>query len=370
MKKVISFMLLIALFAAFMVPTVFADGTNVMVSSASAERGNTVTLAVSINGNPGFMSGKVVLNYDKNALRLDAINPVMFVGSTSLSGGSANHASPDNVSGDGVLFNATFTILDAAAAGTYTVTANASGFRSKQETGFAKIDVAGGSGTVTVICKHANMSEWAEKMPATCENAQILERKCLDCGENKETKDGAAKLGHDYGKWIKVDENEHKRTCANDPSHVETKEHSWDKGVVTTQPDCKNPGVTTYTCADCGATKTENKPAATGKHSITKIIKDDGVNHIFQCTGCDETKTEEHKYDLSKFEIELEPTCGATGSKKYHCTVEGCTAWFGEEIPATGKHTFETWKTDGADTHTATCTGSGKATETVAHTWN
>ena len=355
MKKVLS-ALLVAMLVISLATTAFA-----------AERGQTVEVTFTASGNPGFAAMAANLKYDSSVL--EYVSATVHLSGLKVNKKMMTYFGSEDVTGDIDLCTVTFKVKDNAAFGTYSVGATVD-TSSTFNYDYSPVTFAVTGGSVTVECKHANMSEWSEKSPATCDDAQLLERHCLDCGENKEIKDGEGKLGHKYGKWIKVDENEHKRTCANDPSHVETKEHSWDKGVVTTQPDCKNPGVTTYTCADCGATKTENKPAATGKHSFTKFIKDDGVNHIFQCTGCDETKTEEHKYDLSKFEIELEPTCGATGSKKYHCTVEGCTAWFGEEIPATGKHTFETWKTDGADTHTATCTGCGKATETVAHTWN
>ena len=44
--------------------------------------------------------------------------------------------------------------------------------------------------------------EWGEKTPATCENPQILERKCTRSGcEKTEEKEGTPKLGHAYGNW-------------------------------------------------------------------------------------------------------------------------------------------------------------------------
>ena len=47
-----------------------------------------------------------------------------------------------------------------------------------------------------------NFGEWCEKTPATCENPQILERKCKRSGCVKtEEKDGKTKLGHVYGEW-------------------------------------------------------------------------------------------------------------------------------------------------------------------------
>lgn len=52
--------------------------------------------------------------------------------------------------------------------------------------------------------------------------------------------------------------------------YVECKDHEFDDGKVTTAPTCVNPGVKTYTCKKCGATKTEEIPA-TGKHIEEKI---------------------------------------------------------------------------------------------------
>ena len=47
-----------------------------------------------------------------------------------------------------------------------------------------------------------NFGEWCEKTPATCENPQILERKCKRSGCVKtEEKDGKTKLGHNFGEW-------------------------------------------------------------------------------------------------------------------------------------------------------------------------
>ncbi|MBR6825021.1 MAG: 5'-nucleotidase C-terminal domain-containing protein, partial [Oscillospiraceae bacterium] len=43
-------------------------------------------------------------------------------------------------------------------------------------------------------------------------------------------------------------------------------DHVWDNGVVTTEPTCGVNGVKTFTCTECGETKTETVPA-TGEHN-------------------------------------------------------------------------------------------------------
>ena len=80
------------------------------------------------------------------------------------------------------------------------------------------------------------------------------------------------------------------------PEHT----HSYDAGVVTTEPTCTTTGVKTYTCTECKATKTEELPVV------------------------------EHSYDAGV--VTTEPTCTTTGVKTYTCTE--CKATKTEELPA------------------------------------
>ena len=67
------------------------------------------------------------------------------------------------------------------------------------------------------------------------------------------------------------------------------RDSSWDEGVVTTEPTCTEDGVRTYTCAACGATRTEAIPA-------TGHVADEG-------------------------KVTKEPTCTEDGVRTYTCTV-------------------------------------------------
>ena len=58
---------------------------------------------------------------------------------------------------------------------------------------------------------------------------------------------------HEFGKWKYIDVETHSRTC--DCGEVETVEHSWDDGVVTTKPTLTATGIKTFTCSDCKGTK-------------------------------------------------------------------------------------------------------------------
>ncbi|MCF2618046.1 S-layer homology domain-containing protein [Oscillibacter valericigenes] len=64
---------------------------------------------------------------------------------------------------------------------------------------------------------------------------------------------------HTWGGWVKVDDTDHKHIC----SACQTEEraaHTWDAGVVTTEPTDTTEGVKTYTCSVCNGTKTEKIP--------------------------------------------------------------------------------------------------------------
>lgn len=348
MKKVLS-ALLVAMLVISLATTAFA-----------AERGQTVEVTFTASGNPGFAAMAANLNYDSSVL--EYVSATVHLSGLKVNKKMMTYFGSEDVTGDIDLCTVTFKVKDNAAFGTYSVGATVD-TSSTFNYDYSPVTFAVTGGSVTVECKHANMSEWSEKSPATCDDAQLLERHCLDCGENKEIKDGEGKLGHKYGKWIKVDENEHKRTCANDPSHVETKEHSWDKGVVTTQPDCKNPGVTTYTCDDCGATKSENKPAATGEHVYTNWTKVSDDKHEGTC-GCGEKKQEDHKWDAGK--ITTEPTCNKTGVKTYTCSV--CSGTKTETVAATGDHNYTNWTKVNDDKHEGTC-GCGEKIQ-KDHKWD
>lgn len=47
------------------------------------------------------------------------------------------------------------------------------------------------------------------------------------------------------------------------------KDHTWDNGVVTTEPTAEKDGVKTYTCTVCNETKTETTPRLNGSGQVS-----------------------------------------------------------------------------------------------------
>ena len=95
-----------------------------------------------------------------------------------------------------------------------------------------------------------------------------------------------------------VKENENSATCTKDGSYdeviycsdcgeevsretktIKAPGHSWDDGVITTKPTTRKEGVKTFTCTECGATKTEavpklDKPTNSGSGYDPGVYKD------------------------------------------------------------------------------------------------
>jgi DNA-directed RNA polymerase subunit RPC12/RpoP len=84
---------------------------------------------------------------------------------------------------------------------------------------------------------------------------------------------------------------EGKNEIAKDSWIIPATGHVWDDGVITTEPTCTEPGVRTYTCTDCGKTRTEEVlPLG---HSLVKTEAVDptatepGNSEYFHCLNCD-----------------------------------------------------------------------------------
>ena len=196
-------------------------------------------------------------------------------------------------------------------------------------------------------CLHTGYGTTENTVPATCGEAGRVDTICSNCGEVISTKEIPA-----------------------------TGEHTWDNGTVTTEPTENEPGVRTFTCAVCGATKTAPIPA-TGVHDyqFTRTVAPTctaGGYDLYTCSGCGATEKRNptdalgHKWDSGK--VTTEPTETAPGVRTYTCTV--CGEVKTEVIPATGAHTHKwdagkvttapTATTPGVRTYTCTICGQTK----------
>ena len=96
-------------------------------------------------------------------------------------------------------------------------------------------------------------------------------------------------------------------------------EHSWNDGVITTQPTETAEGVKTFTCKECDATKTEAIPKLTHTHKFADAWSSDETKHWHAANcGHDLKKDEaEHTFDSGVVSGDDKTfTCSECGYKK------------------------------------------------------
>ena len=108
--------------------------------------------------------------------------------------------------------------------------------------------------------------------------------KCAVCGAEY-----GDVLGHDFTTSWTHDDNMHWKQCSRCDEKDDVSPHTWDSGTVTTAPTCTKAGERTYTCTECGATKTE--PIDATGHSWKSEWTSDATHHWHECANesCDVT---------------------------------------------------------------------------------
>lgn len=160
-----------------------------------------------------------------------------------------------------------------------------------------------------VAALNHDMTDWAEKTPATCTAAQVLEKHCKRTGcDYEETKDGDAALNHDM-EW-----------------------------TITLNPTCTEDGKKDGACKRTGCTYTETdvKIEKLGHHYVESktdpkakaaTCTEDGLKvEICDNPGCDDDETRKesvipalgHTDDGTKAVVTA-PTCTEQGYTTYHC---------------------------------------------------
>lgn len=411
-----------------------AEKAVLQISTVSGHRGDEVSVTVSLTSNPGIAGLVFSLTFDNKVLKLvdvkepantddefifyepiikdDAINDtsINYIGYAFASGKS-------NITKTGIVYTATFKILDEAAIGTTQL--NIAGRNGQDTADVSSIDekavpIEVTAGSVTVTCEHKHTE--TVKTAATCTKDGLEVVTCKDCKEVISST-VLKSTGHKYGDWIvdkavtctedgeeyrecsvchnkitqKIEHKGHvagtpevtkEPTCTKEGTRItkctvcsevlktETlakKEHSWGEWKTTVEPTCQKDGKKESVCSVCGETKSEVIPKSEEYHKYTDYTvtkqatcKEEGTLTAY-CTICHNLitksipKTDKHVAGTPT--VEKEATCTEDGKKVTRCTV--CGVVLEEVIEATG-HTYD----DGVVTKKATCTEAGVKTYT------
>ena len=235
---------------------------------------------------------------------------------------------------------------------------------------------------------------------ATCkEEGYTGDTYCTDCETKLSDGEPTAKKAHDWDKGKVTTEATCKNTgvktyTCNNCGETKTEgipvtDHIWDNGKVTTKPSCITPGVKTYTCTVCQKTKTEEIPATGHQHTEVRNVKEatctkEGYTGDTYCTDCGEKLSDgkilpkkDHDYEIKDHK---DATCTEDGYTTSFC--KNCGDEKKETIKATGHQ-----HTEVRDAKKATCTkagytgdtyckdcgekiSSGEVIEKLAHTWD
>jgi len=229
------------------------------------------------------------------------------------------------------------------------------------------------NGEKTYYCTDVDCNKtYVETIPATGhQHTELRDKKTATCGEDGYSGDLYCK---DCGQLISKG------------AVVKATGHSWDSGKVTEVATCKKEGTKTYTCKNCGETKTESIPKTEHQWNDGEVTKEatcaeEGVK-TYTCSICKDTKAEvipkkEHSFDEGK--IQKEATCTEDGLKIYTC--KACGETKEEVLKATGHQHTElrnekkaTCTEEGytGDTYCTDCgelIKKGSVTEKAGHNW-
>ncbi len=147
-----------------------------------------------------------------------------------------------------------------------------------------------------------------------------------------------------------------------DVSIAKTTTHSYNSGVITTQPTCTATGVKTYTCSVCKGTKTETVAAKGHTEVIDKAVAATcttaGKTEGKHCSVCNEVRIAQQtvpaKGHTEVIDEAVEATCTKTGlTEGKHCETCGEILVARGILDALGHSPINT--DNGDKTHTVTC---------------
>ncbi len=231
-----------------------------------------------------------------------------------------------------------------------------------------------GSIRMSVRVAHVTDKEGTITTAPTCTNQGWRSFTCSGCGTTYSSRPIPA-LDHDYTVQ-QSDGDNHWKKCSRCDATDTPKAHQWDEGEVTIPATCTTAGEKTFTCTDCGRTKTETLAAL--EHNYGE------PSYVWNGTSCTAERVCSH--DGSHKETET-ATAAVTVMQNKDCVSDELSTYTAsfqntafaeqtkENVVTANKlgHDFEngTWQSDG-DEHWKKCSRCDVTDEAdkAPHNWD
>lgn len=303
-------------------------------SSVDCMPGETVTVTINLDQNPGFYFLQLYLDYDTEALELVSVKNETKLSLTSGLAHIWSASGVDDYTATGALATLTFTVKEDAPDGAYEIgvlTDFIDCCNAEEEL----LTVSFANGVINV-CDHSEEKVVAGTLPTCTESGENIIT-CADCGIEL-ARETVAPLGHKAGDW-----------------------------TIETAPTCTEEGVQIKTCTVCSEVVETGSIPATG-HGETTCVEvkvptctKEGENWNV-CLICDAVLSVETVPAKGHVEgdwtVQLEATCVAGGVNVKACTV--CEAILETEATPMIPHEYD----GGAITAAPTCAKEGVVTYT------
>lgn len=139
----------------------------------------------------------------------------------------------------------------------------------------------------------------------TCLTDGFVDVKCVNPGCDYHTRAEAQAYGHDWQAWETLADGTRQRICKNDPSHIETCDHSdaghageWGAWTVSTPNSCEGAGERTRTCTHCGAVETEIIAAHGHDYQLSESVAPTAEEDGYDRYVCSHDPS--HTYDVTR----------------------------------------------------------------------
>ena len=161
------------------------------------------------------------------------------------------------------------------------------------------------------------------KSEQTCDTAETYYYSC-SCGQRgTETFTVGSPLGHSFSDTWSSDANSHwNPAICGHADQVQNKEkHTWDEGLVLSNPTEDAAGEVLYTCTVCHYTKRAQLPALSHTHTFDTAWSYDNTHHWHEATCGHNEISAPGEHAWNDGEITVEPTETKDGEMTYTCMV-------------------------------------------------